>query len=359
MSLIYSDCYLLTDIDFNSKRISHLLERRFKINSYETSFDFKSLRPEQPSNNAKVSRSLLRYQPKLQYFHGYDDNSSSNSSSDDDDDNNSETMTSINEEDEDDYLNKLAEWEPANFQASAETDDEEEETMQSVDTDNDDDSQSAPMNICSSSKPTSTQSPTDDLVVTYVHRPSKSEPIPYEENIFDCLPQFDGQVDYLSTKQSTGKNNDKRLDDVVAKIQARKLQPSKTIQIHDIPSKSNRFRLTDNNKYKPVIPSPKKPPAKIDRPKETNLKTPKPIKKAPPRLLSSLLKSNEDAIRPLFTPIPPTVPLIQKNPMNKTQRLQPESSLPLLSRKSHDSDKILAKKQRQSESKSNLFEAFS
>ena len=64
-SLIYNDCCLLTNIDLNSQRIFQLLEHRFKSNSSTISFDFKLFPPEQPSPNAKISRSLLRFQPKV------------------------------------------------------------------------------------------------------------------------------------------------------------------------------------------------------------------------------------------------------------------------------------------------------
>ena len=119
----YPDCCLLTDIDLNSERIYHLLERRFKSNANQTSFDFKSFRPEQPSDNAKVSRSLLRCQPKIQFLTDYDENFSSDSSTSEEEDNDDEVLST----NDDDYLNKLAEWEPENFQPTTETDDDEDE----------------------------------------------------------------------------------------------------------------------------------------------------------------------------------------------------------------------------------------
>ncbi len=128
--LIYDDCCLLANIDLNSERIYHLLERRYKSNSTKTSFDFKSFLPEQPSNNAKVSRSLLRCQPKLTYINDYEDNNSSNSSlSSSSEDENDDVFST---EDDDDRLNKLAEWEPSNFQPMIETDDEDEDEDEDV-----------------------------------------------------------------------------------------------------------------------------------------------------------------------------------------------------------------------------------
>jgi len=146
-SFIYDDCCLLTNIDLNSQRISNLLERRFKSNSNKTSFDFKSFPPEQPSNNTKVSRSLLRIQPKVKYINDYEENISSNSSSSEDEEDNEEELST----NDDDYLNKLAEWEPENFQPVTETDDddddeENENIIQSVSTKNgDEDNQTDPM----------------------------------------------------------------------------------------------------------------------------------------------------------------------------------------------------------------------
>ena len=138
-SSIYDDCCLLTNIDLNSHRIRQLLERRFKSNSTKTSFDFKSFPPEQPSNNAKVSRSLLRCQPRIEYTNDFDENITSDSASSEADDD--EEVLSTNDDDDDDYLNKLAEWEPESFQPIVETDDEEdgnENIIQSVSTENTD-----------------------------------------------------------------------------------------------------------------------------------------------------------------------------------------------------------------------------
>jgi len=143
--LIYDDCCLLTNIDLNSQRIYHLLERRFKSNSNKTSYDFKSFPPEKPSNNTKVSRSLLRFQPKIKYTNDYDENISSDSDSSSSVAEDNEDILSTNN---DDYLNELAEWEPLNFQPVIETDDndEGENIIQSVSTENnEEDNQMNPM----------------------------------------------------------------------------------------------------------------------------------------------------------------------------------------------------------------------
>ena len=134
-TFMYNDCCLLTNIDLNSERIYRLLERRFESNSNSTSFDFKSLLPEQLSNNAKVSRSLLRYQPKLNSTNNNDEeNLSSDSISSTDEDDYEVTSNNDNDDDNDndndDYLDKLARWEPENFRPMIETDDEDENNDQ-------------------------------------------------------------------------------------------------------------------------------------------------------------------------------------------------------------------------------------
>lgn len=123
--LSYHDCCFLTDIDLTSERIQHLLECRFRSNSSKTSFDFKSFSPEQPLENIKVSRSFLRCEPKLNTSNDYEENYSSYSSSSSDDDEQDEVFS--NNDADDDRLNKLAEWDPLNFQSANETDDDDDE----------------------------------------------------------------------------------------------------------------------------------------------------------------------------------------------------------------------------------------
>lgn len=126
-TLIYNDCCLLTNIDLNSQRIHHLLERRFKSNSQRTSFDFKSYPPERPSNHAKVSRSFLRVQPKIQSTDdSEEENLPSDADSSEEPEKESEEVISTNDDD-DYYYKKLAEWEPKDFLPIIETDDEEDE----------------------------------------------------------------------------------------------------------------------------------------------------------------------------------------------------------------------------------------
>jgi hypothetical protein len=43
----------------------------------------------------------------------------------------------------------------------------------------------------------------EDLLVTFVHRPLKSEPISYDDDdVFHNPPQLDGQIDVISTKEN-------------------------------------------------------------------------------------------------------------------------------------------------------------
>jgi len=152
----------------------------------------------------------------------------------------------------------------------------------------------------------------EDLLVTFIHRPLKTEPLSYDDNIFDNPPQLDGHVDSLSTESSSKSNqNDaqKRLEAAIAKISAKHPKPNKTIQLHQIPIQKSKFRLNDDLKKKPNNRTPKKSfsiSSKLDRIKEQTIKESKQIKKIKPRLLNSLLKTNEDVIRPLHTPIPKT-----------------------------------------------------
>ncbi len=154
---IYDDCCLLTDINLNRERVYYLLERRFKNNSTKTSFDFKCFLPEQPSNNAKVSRSLLRCQPKNICINHYEDNTSSDAaSSSPSDDDHDEVFSTNEDDDDDDRLNKLAEWESEGFQPMIETDDDEDDNenmIQSVNTENNnEDNATNPMDISSGIK---------------------------------------------------------------------------------------------------------------------------------------------------------------------------------------------------------------
>lgn len=138
--------------------------------------------------------------------------------------------------------------------------------------------------------------PAEDILVTYFHLPVKVEPISDDDddNVFDNPPQLDGQID-LEPSENTKSNNQKHLDEVVARIRAKASTPHKTIPLHDINVPKTKFCLTDDMKKKSTLPTRRRSSStKIELFKE--VKVPK---KPPTRLLSSVLKTNEDAIRPL------------------------------------------------------------
>ena len=133
-SMTCNDFCLLLNIDLNSLRIHRLLERRFRSNSNKHSFDFKSFAPEQPSNNAKVSRSFLRFQPKLTSPNDSEEYMSSDTDCSSDDDQEDEVYeTEVSSSNDDDHLKKLADWEPEKFQPAIESDNDDEEDQEEND----------------------------------------------------------------------------------------------------------------------------------------------------------------------------------------------------------------------------------
>ncbi|CAF4823501.1 unnamed protein product [Rotaria sp. Silwood1] len=310
-SLFYNDCCLLINVDLNSQRIRQLLERRFKSISNKTSFDFKSLPPEQPSNNAKVSRSFLRYQPKLKPIHDDEQNISTDSSSSEEEDNDDALSTN-----DDDYLNKLAEWEPENFQPVIDDDDDEDENeneniIQSTSKENNnEDNEINQMDYSTVEDPSTTHA--EDLLVTFIHRPLKTEPISFDNNIFHYPPQLDGQIDFSSTKSSTESNqttSGKNLDDIIAKVKAKTRIPNCAIQIHKVPPPINKCRSYEDVKKKPISPTIKTKSLQLV-PKSNRTK--EQTKTIIPPLLTMVLKNNEDTIRPLETRISSIQTNIQK-----------------------------------------------
>jgi hypothetical protein len=126
--LTYDDCYLLSNICLNSERISYRIEKRFKSNSNRTSFDFKSFLPEKPSNNTKVSRSLLKIYPiNESSVNTNDENLSSESSESETEEIPSPKLPL--DTTNDDFLNVLLEWDPNKAQPVNESDIEEEEEV--------------------------------------------------------------------------------------------------------------------------------------------------------------------------------------------------------------------------------------
>lgn len=123
-SISGSVCGFLEEFQLDSKRIYRIIERRYKSNNNKTSFDFKSIDPEKPSNNAKVTRSFLRFNPKMNAINAYENLISSASSqmsaSDEDGDDDGDDETNNGNQapanNEDNYLEELASWRPDSFQ---------------------------------------------------------------------------------------------------------------------------------------------------------------------------------------------------------------------------------------------------
>ncbi|CAF0761377.1 unnamed protein product [Rotaria sordida] len=266
--LTYDDCCLLSNICLNSERIFYLLECRFKSNSMRTSFYFKSILPEKLSNKAKISRSLLKILPKK--VNSVDNN---NNNDDDDDDEsilsesleddidkislpkspiNAAAAAAAGDDDDDDYLNRLAEWEPNNLQPIIENDDndddEEEETRMDVQKINDENTNVNPMDL-SKELPASQA---EDVLVTFIQRSIKSEPMIYDDNDFNRL-QLDGQTDLLSDnnhKQVQHKNEKKNLEEIIAKITLNASKSTQTIPLNNISQQYDKCQTNYNKKKK-------------------------------------------------------------------------------------------------------------
>lgn len=115
------------DVYLNSERISSLLQCRFKRNSNRTSFNFKSFLFEQSLNNVKISHSSLKINPKV--IQSVENSSSE--SSDDEIEQMSLTNSPRNIVD-DDYLDKLAQWQPDQFSTPPIESDEDEDEEEKI-----------------------------------------------------------------------------------------------------------------------------------------------------------------------------------------------------------------------------------
>ena len=128
----------------------------------------------------------------------------------------------------------------------------------------------------------------EDLLVTFIHRPVKDEPLTYDNT--DLIPpQLDGQTDSLSSnnRELTSRIDEtKNLDNVIAKIKLNTSKANKIIEINNVPQRIDISQINHNNIKKTSNQSPKK----------VNKTSPK---KIIPPLLSPLLKTNEEVIRPL------------------------------------------------------------
>lgn len=142
-------------------------------------------------------------------------------------------------------------------------------------------------------------SPIEDLLVTYIHVPVKTEPISDDD---DLPPQLDGQIDIVPSK-SKQTDEQKRFEQTVARIRAKTPIPNRTIRLHNIDIPPATFRLNDQKNNK-EIPQRRRSSTKIERPKETKVS-----KKVSTPLFNSLLKTNEDVIRPFQASVPKTIPV--------------------------------------------------
>ncbi|CAF4058749.1 unnamed protein product [Rotaria sp. Silwood2] len=283
--LTYDDCCLLPNICLNSERISYLLECRFKSNSIGASFDFKSILPEKPSNNAKISRSFLKVCPKKVNPINNNDECISSESSEDEIDQISLPKTPINAAN-DDYLNSLAEWEPNNFQPIIESDDEEEEEIemridiQTVDNDN--------THVEYMDLSTMSTSQAEDVLITFIDRSIKSEPMIYDNNNDFSCSQLDGQTDFLSDNNhqvEKQKNEKKNLDQIIAKIKSNISKSTQTIELNNASQKFDTYQTNHNKKKKTSNQSHQQ-----NNKSSTN--------KFTSQLSLSLLESNEKVIYP-------------------------------------------------------------
>ncbi|UJR28413.1 hypothetical protein I4U23_009653 [Adineta vaga] len=211
----------------------------------------------------------------------------------------------VSSSNDDDYYKKLAEWEPGNFQPLIETDDDgdvddEDETIiqtttaETIEEDN-------AMDI--SSDPVVSSSQVDDLLVTFIHRPVKSEPMNYDDEVFDRPPQLDGHVDLPSTESSSqlNRNNDeKKLNEIIAKFTEKKCAQKRTIQIFQIPSTKPKLCSSNDSNKKSLIRTSKTSitsPKKSDQPKPPTNRDGKLSKKPMSRIFNTVMKNNVDAIR--------------------------------------------------------------
>jgi hypothetical protein len=150
----------------------------------------------------------------------------------------------------------------------------------------------------------------EELVVTYSHRPVKSEPINHTDSAATYPPQLDGQIDLSPTllrKQKRVNDKEEHLNNIIAKVNANRCPLNKVIQINRIPTSVNKYHSHGERKSKAASLSAKKvqlSTSKVDQKKELGGKDTKTTKKNESRLLQSVLKHNEDAIRPLYTQIP-------------------------------------------------------
>lgn len=177
---MFERCCLISSTNFNPTRIVSLLEQRLKRNSSRISFDFKCLTAEKTERNAKISRSLLKIQPKNVLIDENPSDLSFSSSNEDED----EIIEDEQQQEEtsnrnDEYLDRLASWIPneTTQQIDEETEEEEEEEEIPL--------RSTP--IVSLNPVETQQDENEDLQVIFTTGPMKNEA--------NLIPQLDGQTD--------------------------------------------------------------------------------------------------------------------------------------------------------------------
>ena len=178
------------DVGWSPERVFYLLEHRFQKNSFRTSFDFKSFPPDQPAKNTKISRSGLElYSTGIKLVENEEENLSSEDESEEI--SSSKSTISLGE---DEHLDKLAQWEPEKSPLLNIESEEEEEMNEEIAHVNPVDLPTGKFRtetnvlIIHSRRLETSSNDIEDLFVTFVHHPVKTEPV-YN------LPQLDGQTD--------------------------------------------------------------------------------------------------------------------------------------------------------------------
>ncbi|UJR21090.1 hypothetical protein I4U23_024190 [Adineta vaga] len=240
------DSCLLSNLCWNTERVSYHFQRRSQNNSFRTSFDFKSFLPVQLSGNVKISPSSLEFYPMTLNILDHDEQ---NVTSAEESENEIESILSpkldLNTNDE--FLMKLAEWDPNNYQSRSEINDDDGDD-DDVDDDNHEKKeikeriQTDLMNLSETEIPTAD---VDDLFVIYSHYPVKSEPVIYADT-YIALPQLDGQNDFLFNYDSVKTQRDNRNAKLNKALSNNNMTKSDSLKQSDISSNNmNTSRYPD------------------------------------------------------------------------------------------------------------------
>lgn len=167
----------------------------------------------------------------------------------------------------------------------------------------------------------------DDIHVTYVHRPIKPEPTIANHRVCTDLPQLDGQIDLLPNnppRRSKPMNTEEHLNEVLARIKAKRPQLHRTIELFKLPPPVNRYPSNTTKKKKTDSTLPKNSSSttshRSDQAPEVRGKEAKFAKKAKPALQSKLLKENQCAIRAVCGPAPSKqAPIPTSKPISRVE----------------------------------------